>query len=512
MTTGLPALRALVIYGLCVPLALLLGYLLALPLDYDTLTLFALLLLILSAPLLLKWHQLFLVATINATAVAFFAPGHAQLWQLVAVVSLTISILQLTLSRRLKFVYAPTISRPLFFLMAVVLVTAKFTGGIGFHVLGGENIGGKRYINLFAAILAYFALAARRIPAPKAFLYTGAFFLGGATAFISSLVHFVGPGLSFIFWLFPPEAVPGQSEVDLAAGIPRMGGLGFGSLAVTAFLLSRYGMRGILFSGKLWRPVALLCIVFVSLFGGFRVVLVTILFFLFFQAFLEGVFKSKLMPVLLLGGVLVLAAGLPFVSKLPMPAQRALSVLPLEVSPEARQDALGTTGWRLLIWREVLPDVPKHLLLGEGYLMHLQDWTRANFADSASGFGAAGTIVAGDYHSGPLSLVIPFGIWGVLAFVWLLWAGGRLLYFNYKFGDPALKTINTFLFAAFITETIIYLFVFGGFQSDMIKFTSLLGLSVALNGGRCKPARAPAPEPINLKIRVPMRPAPGLSR
>jgi hypothetical protein len=30
---------------------------------------------------------------------------------------------------------------------------------------------------------------------------------------------------------------------------------------------------------------------------------------------------------------------------------------------------------------------------------------------------------AGDYHNGPLSILIPFGLFGMIAFLWLLGAG-----------------------------------------------------------------------------------------
>jgi hypothetical protein len=94
--------------------------------------------------------------------------------------------------------------------------------------------------------------------------------------------------------------------------------------------------------------------------------------------------------------------------------------------------------------------------------------------------------VAGDYHSGPLSLIIPFGIWGVIGFLWLLGAGIKVLYQNHHYGDPALKQINAFFLASFITQSIIYITVFGAFNSQLSAFTGILGMSVALNGGVCK--------------------------
>ena len=106
------------------------------------------------------------------------------------------------------------------------------------------------------------------------------------------------------------------------------------------------------------------------------------------------------------------------------------------------------------------------------------------------------TELVGDYHNGPLSVLLPFGMFGAIAFVWLLVAGVRVLYHNYKFGDPAYQNINTFLFAYFIAKVIFFLGVFGGLHGDLPVFLGLLGLSISLNGGVAKPAVAPEPKPV----------------
>ena len=56
-----------------------------------------------------------------------------------------------------------------------------------------------------------------------------------------------------------------------------------------------------------------------------------------------------------------------------------------------------------------------------------------------------GSILAGDYHSGTLSVIIPFGAAGAFGFLWLLWAGINLLYNNYRHGDEALAGAGGFL-------------------------------------------------------------------
>ena len=91
--------------------------------------------------------------------------------------------------------------------------------------------------------------------------------------------------------------------------------------------------------------------------------------------------------------------------------------------------------------------------------------------------------MAGDYHSGPLSILIPFGIFGLLGVVWLIVAGFRVLYRNYRFGDPALRKLNTFLLSYFIARVTFYFVGFGALSNDLTLFLGVLGLSIALNGG-----------------------------
>jgi len=65
--------------------------------------------------------------------------------------------------------------------------------------------------------------------------------------------------------------------------------------------------------------------------------------------------------------------------------------------------------------------VPRYLLLGKGYSINPSDLEMAGaarFAHTAESGGVA--IIAGDFHSGPLSLLIPLGIFGAIGFIWFL--------------------------------------------------------------------------------------------
>ena len=117
------------------------------------------------------------------------------------------------------------------------------------------------------------------------------------------------------------------------------------------------------------------------------------------------------------------------------------------------------------MWKKVLPEVPKHLFRGRG-LGHR--CARVYFNDGRNREIAvdplASVILVGNFHNGPLSILIPFGLYGVIAFVWFLVAGLRVLHRNWKFGDPALQTVNALLLAAFAARAIFFFVVFGALQ------------------------------------------------
>src|SRR3990170_1727207 len=117
-------LRTLIIYAVCVPLAVFVGYQLTDPLTYSTFAMVGLFLLILVFPILMKWHHLLLVASWNVIAVMFFIPGSPHLWLVMVAISLTVSILHRTLDRRVRFINVPQLTWPLVCLAVVVLVTA----------------------------------------------------------------------------------------------------------------------------------------------------------------------------------------------------------------------------------------------------------------------------------------------------------------------------------------------------------------------------------------------------
>jgi hypothetical protein len=140
------------------------------------------------------------------------------------------------------------------------------------------------------------------------------------------------------------------------------------------------------------------------------------------------------------------------------------------------------------MWKVLLPEVPKYFWLGKGFAVNPTDFyllTEAYLRGMAQDIDVA--IMGGSYHSGPLTLIIAFGIFGVIGFLWFGCASLWVLHRNYCFSPPDLKLINTFLLSYFLMRFVYFLLFYGQFAEDLAVFTGLIALSVSLNNGVRKP-------------------------
>jgi len=498
MASTFAVTRNHLIFGLCLPLAVLLGYMLADIDDPASRVVIVVALSVLCIPVLMRWYHPLLILSWNMAAQPAL-PGQPQLWSLMAVLSVFFAVLNRSVNPELRFAHVPALTRPMLALLAVVLGTALLTGGIGSRELGSSSVGGKSYFYLLAAVAGFFALSSRSIPPSRAGFYVALFFLPGLTSMISRLANEIGPKADFVYALFPPDFLVDELALvqPLDTDMIRVGGLTLASLSVFSWLLARYGVAGLFDFSRPWRMAGLALAVTAGAFGGYRSVL--LLMFLVFAVlfWVEKLWRTRIVVILLatglVGGVLLVA----FAHRLPLPVQRTLSFLPLNIDPITRESADVSTQWRLDMWRAVLPQVPRYLFRGKGYNVSYDDLYMAQVS-SARGVGQSWqeAAVAGDYHNGPLSVVIPFGIYGLIAFGWLLIAGGRFLYTVYRQSVPELARINAFLLALFLARVLFFLFFFGTLSGELYYFTGILGFSVALNvSGRNQLAETETPLP-----------------
>ena len=501
-------LRLLIIYVVCAVLAIIVGCELTDPLTYSTFAVVGIIALILVFPLLLRWHYPLLLFAWSTNITLFFIKGMPTVWLALVVLSLGISIMHRALSKDMHFIRVPQITWSLICMIGVVVVTAELTGGFGLRTFHSEIYGGRKYIFLLVGILSYFALTAQRIPAHRIRLYVTLFFLGGVTSFISDLFPIAPSWSYFVFWLFPPSPL---NSYTFELGQTRLGGFSAAGVALWCLLMAIYGIRGIFLSRKWWRLAVFILSISLIFLGGYRGALITVGAIFVLQFFMEGLHRTKLLLVFALFGALVFTTMIPFASKLPFTVQRTLAFLPLKLDPAARLSAQDTLNWRIEMWKALLPQVPRHLFLGKGFAITPEDYEMMGWNSPFQTVDASqqGLALSYDYHNGPLSVLIPFGIFGAIGFLWFLVAGLRVMYCNFRYGDPSLRIYNTFLFADFFITFLIF-FIGGGLATDMMRFAGFVGLSIAINGGVRRPPKTTAPSPQFGKIQNPtnLQPSP----
>jgi len=412
------------------------------------------------------------------------------------------------MNRERKFLSSGSVAASLVFLAFVVFVTAKMRGGLGFNALGDESIGGKRYLYIWVAVLGFFALISQPIPPHRRRLYTVLFLLGASTAALNNLSTMIGPLGNFLFVFFPGAIV--ESTAPFAQeNLERFGGFATACNALVFALVARYGIQGVLDLRKTWRFVLFIGALVMCAFGGFRVIIVIVALTLVLVFYFEGLLRTRLMPVAVIAVIILTGLVISFSDQLPLPVQRCLALFPVKISPVARISAEASSDWRIEMWKSLLPEIPRYLFLGKGLTFEANDMAMyyALGNDQAGGDVGGGANLAADYHNGPLSVIIPFGIWGVICFLWFLAASIRVLWKNYKYGEADLHKINTFLFCYFIAKTIMFMFVFGGFYGDLAVFAGIIGLGISLNRGvasKTVPVTQPSPVTFNRFRRLPV--------
>jgi hypothetical protein len=518
MTAGQNSVRALMVYALVLPLALVLGYFLATSGvgSYIDVTSWAPLLLVLGVlclPLLFQLHHPLLVLSLNMGVTLLFLPGSPPIWFLMTALSLTLSIVQRTIDREMHFVRAPSIVWPLLFIAAVVYLTGRFTGGFGARVFGSGQYGGKRYWLIFGAIAAFFAITARPIRRDQAKFYVALFLLGSLADVMSNVIPFLPKEFYWLATIFPVSMndLGSQGTQGVTGGIARYLGLTGATFGLFVYLLARYGVRGMLSASKFGRFLLLMAVLMLSMLGGFRLSIVTLGLTFLLVFYFEGLLWTRYAALLL--GLIVMAgvALIPLANKLPLSIQRSLTIFPLNLDPVARYEAMGSSEWRLEMWSIVLPQVPRYLLTPKGLGM---DGFDIELTSDLINRGLAKSqdiaILAGDYHNGPLSILIPFGIWGFAGWLWFLVASIRALWLNYRYGRESLRKANTALLAYFLARLFVFFVIFGGFFSELIVFVGLVSFSLALNGGICT-AEAPEEEKLESDA-IETDPVPALMR
>ncbi|MCC6233433.1 MAG: O-antigen ligase family protein [Verrucomicrobiales bacterium] len=490
---GLPAWVALYLFA--VPLAIIVGVSISDPLAPTSLLALAMIIGLGVAPIVLRFYHESLIVAWNSALVIFFLPGRPTLAMALVALCLLMAVVNRAMVRQPLMLPARSITAPLLVLGAVVFLTAAISGGVTGRAFGGEMWGARRYAATVFGIIGFFALASRPVPVERAGLLTALFFLSAVTSALGDLAYSMG--WEYLFLILSTDVAILQAASEYFGSFVRLTGVCWAAWAVFNFLLMRYGISGLLDFTRPHRLILAIAAFAGTMLGGYRSYIVLSALLIGILFLLEGLHRTKVLAVAIALGALTLGLVLPNVRSLPLAFQRSLSILPVDIDPVAKHDAQGTLDWRFEMWKAVIPEVPQYLLIGKGFAYSGTDYylTQEAFRRGLIRASYEDTIISGNYHNGILTLIIPFGIWGVLAFIWFCTAACRALIRNYRYGDTRLKTLNRFLLASFLMRLIFYVGVYGQFDLDIATFTGLIGMSVAVNGGIRSPVEAPVSAP-----------------
>jgi len=475
--------RTQLVYGLCLPVAALIGFFLADPLRFGSMTVLGLVLTVLVWPLFARWHHPLLVASLHSAFVLAFLPGGLPLWMPVALGGFFIVVFRRCLDPSLRLFPPGGVAWALIALGCVIVVTAWVRGGVGLRMLGSDSMGGKKYVFLIVAIMAYFVIVSQPVERKHAKLYFGLYCLMGLTSLLSHAAY--SAGFYWAFNILDVSPAVGQAAAEWSV----QGNTVFRSTAtmntagaLIGFMLGCIGLRETLNLKKPWRLLFLLGCLAVGALGGFRSFLISMGLMLAIFFVMEGLHRTRYLVVVLAVGLVGFAGLAAFSERLPLSVQRTISFLPVPIDSRAMQDAQGSLDWRHEMWRALWQEVPQYAMLGKGYSIDPNHLFMSGFNEHFGyGLRAEWAILAGEYHNGPLSVVITFGVFGVAAFVWFLVAGTRRLFWFCRHGADELVNINRALCIMFVTKIIFFIFLFGALNSDLVEFVMLVALAECLN-------------------------------
>jgi hypothetical protein len=331
----------------------------------------------------------------------------------------------LLLVRKMPFQIRFTSLEWVLLLLLLCVVQVYLRNPVGLSIFGGGQIGGRPYAMFMIAFMTCFFLCGIRVPAKELRLAMKLFISGAVLSFFVGLLGWLVP--TFGVWV---GAATSTGESSLQEGImedrTRVRQLGF--IAVIPVLLARWVSSFVnpikaCFSLK-WAPLVFLSLFFAGA-SGYRNVVgavgLTYLVGLFYRGRLPAVFAAGLMGIVALAGLALVNVALP----LPPNIQRSLSFLPGTWDEQYRRSTDESTDWRVEMWKEALLTDRwiQNKTVGDGLgfsAKELEVQAQLNAMKRGASIGTSGLditreyfMVAGDYHSGPVSSIRTIGYVGL---------------------------------------------------------------------------------------------------
>ena len=345
--------------------------------------------------------------------------------------------------------------------------------GAGFRALGGDQWGGFRYVPLI--INALFLLNIRMIRMTPA-MWKWAILSMFAMSFIPAMAEVIAVvtngKVSFQYNFIQLAESTVNAAQNFASGGSRvvrfasLGSLG-GGLFMLAFLIRIPGKLRFL------PPIIFLFLAFIlRAMTGHRLALISSIIFCWIYG-MNYFFQRKKLGRYISVSVLIALSSATIIyliaPKLPDAAQRAISFLPgVNINLHVQLDADHSSQWRLNLWQDAIQEIPEYWLIGKGFTFpSYAVQSHSGVIDLAEMHEWA--VVTSTYHNGPLSLLIGFGISGLLIgsalFITPHIYHAKMQQSSWR--DPFLQRVHLVILIQSIVSMIIFFSVYGDAPSDL---------------------------------------------
>lgn len=416
-------------------------------------------------------------------------PAQLPLSQLAVMLVIGWSLI-LVAMRRLPLQFRMTSIEWAALLVMVSVAQAFLRNPVGLNVLGSESIGAKPYWNVLLALIAGAYLSLLKVPMTRVrnamrFMLSGMFLssvISVAAYFSGSVAMVTGRYLGI--WGKPSENPMTQAYNQVTD--PSAATRNQGAEAMARFLsLAIVSKRNPFFAliHPFWGFLVLATCAAAGL-SGFRNVLISTGLTFAFATYYWGRARA-LCGATMLGLVCILLLNVVnLATPLPPNVQRALSFLPGTWEEQYVVDAQGSTEWRVEMWRLALTTdrYIQNKVIGDGLGLSREQFEFMSNMEAKVGLLSNSdtqdiAMMAGDYHSGPVSTIRATGYvgLGILLYAMILTSVRAHRLITRTRGTEWFGSVLVLALPA-VWSPIFFVFIFGSFGSGVVGLLMQMGL------------------------------------
>ena len=372
---------------------------------------------------LLRQHVWVLIPSAGALSISFpWIPGYFSPQELALMFVIGSYALLFLVNRHMVRLRVTSIE-----VMAIIIFLFIFQAFLrnpaGVRMMGGEYVGGRPYLIVIISFIGGLLLASttadlKRIKLAyklSLFCYLGSLGIQATAQLSAKAAGYVG----MLFGSVNGGHISSGSGEDGRAGRNMAAGT-LAEFAGRFLIANRNPLRA--FFHPFWLSVIGAAIVGAGM-SGFRNVIVSTGLTLLFGAYYWGRSKSVVIALMLAVLGYIGANIVNLTVPLPPKIQRTLSILPGTWDEQYVVDAQGSTDWRVEMWESALTtdNYIENKIIGDGLGIRRHDWElmmAMQFSPMITDeMSQERAMLAGDFHSGPVTTIRVIGYIGLLFFI-----------------------------------------------------------------------------------------------